>query len=181
MSFTGILFYVARALVLAAPVTLILYGIRRLCMRGKRVSFSREAQVLLFMLYGACLIAITAVRDGAHLLDFWKIPHSADSIQLIPIAVTLQQGRGGAWYLVYPIVGNIVWFLPFGYLLRRLRPAYGVARVLLYSILLSVGIEVVQWVLLSGISDIDDVIFNALGGVFGWLLGKYPLRQTKSC
>ena len=47
MSFSGILFYVARALVLAAPVTLILYGIRRLCMRGKRVSFSREAQVLL--------------------------------------------------------------------------------------------------------------------------------------
>ena len=36
---------------------------------------------------------------------------------------------------------------------------------------LSLGIEVMQWVLGSGISDIDDVIFNVAGAVLGyWLL-----------
>ena len=181
MSLLGIWRYVSRAMGLALPLTLIIYGIRWLHMRRKKLPEKQPWLVILFLLHFTALIAITAVRDGAHLMDFWKIPHTTDSVQMIPILLTLQQGRGGAWYLVYPIVGNIIWFVPFGYLLRRLRPHYGWGRVLGYSMLLSVGIECLQWVLLSGISDIDDVIFNAVGGWLGWYLGRYPQNEAQGC
>lgn len=172
MSFAGILLYVGRAMALAVPLTLVLYAARRLVFQKKAGSRRREILVFLFMLYGTVLMSVTAIRDGTHLLDWWKIPHTGESIQLVPIFVTLKQGRAGAWYLIYPVVGNIAWFVPFGFFLGRLRPGYGVGRMALYSGLLSVGIEILQWVLLSGISDIDDVIFNVIGGVLGWALSK---------
>lgn len=165
---------------LAVPLTLVIYGLRRLFLRKKNLPLRREMLVLLFILYGTALIAITAIRDGKHLLDFWEIPHTAQSIQLIPILVTLQQGRAGAWYLIYPVVGNLVWFLPLGFLLRLLRPESGAGRAALYSLAVSVGIEILQWVLLSGISDIDDVIFNVLGGILGWTLAGFIGNTEKS-
>ena len=170
MSLRGILFYVGRAMTLALPVSAAAYGLRRLQYRGTRLDSRREGLVYLFFLYLAALLAITAIRDGEHLSDFWKIPHDTASIQLIPIVVTWQQGRAGAWYLIYPIVGNLLWFVPYGWLLRRLRPNCGWGRTVLMSMSLSLAIEVAQWVLLSGISDIDDVIFNTLGGLLGWCL-----------
>ena len=172
MSFVGIVRYVSRALALAVPLTLVIYALRRLVWRKKAADRGREWLVFLFILYGTALIAITAIRDGAHLLDFWTQPHTTESIQLTPIFETLKQGRAGAWYLIYPVVGNIAWFVPLGFLLGRLRPAYGVWRMALYSALVSVGIEILQWVLLSGISDIDDVIFNVIGGIVGWGLSR---------
>lgn len=177
MSLRGILFYVGRAMALALPASAAAYGLRRWRHRGSVLPAGREVTVYLFFLYMAALLAITAIRDGAHLLDFWRIPHNTESIQLVPIFVTLKQGRAGAWYLIYPVVGNLVWFVPLGFFLRRLRPGWSLGRVALCSMALSLSIEVVQWALLSGISDIDDVIFNTLGGVFGWCLFPRPARR----
>lgn len=179
MSLSGILFYVGRAMALAVPLTLVIYGLRRLILRGKTLPRRREALVLLFILYGSALIAITAIRDGRHLLDWWTVPHTAESIQLIPILETLKQGRAGAWYLIYPVVGNLVWFVPLGFLLRLLRPESGAGRAAIYSLAVSVGIEILQWLLLSGISDIDDVIFNVLGGILGWVLAGAVTSQGR--
>lgn len=172
MSISGILFYVARAMALALPLSAAVYGLRRWRLRGKPLPRSRERLIYLFILYGAALFAITAIRGGRHLLDFWKVPHTAQSIQLIPILETWKQGRAGAWYLVYPVVGNLLWFLPMGFFLRKLRPTWRWYRIAAVSLAVSLGIEVLQWVLLSGISDIDDVIFNVLGGIIGWNLAQ---------
>ena len=180
MSLHGILRYLSRALALALPATALLYCLRRMRMqrRGQVPDNRREPLVLAFYLYFLSLIAITAIRDGAHLAGFWRIPHDTSTLQLIPIVVTLQQGRAGAWYLISPIAGNVLSFLPFGFLLGLLRPSLRLWQAAVCALVLSLSIEVCQWVLLSGISDIDDVIFNLLGGVLGRCLA-YPLQPNK--
>ena len=171
MSISGILFYVARAMALALPLTLFVYGLRKLVCRPA-ADAGRERLVFLFILYAAALFAITAIRGGKHLTDFWRIPHTGDSIQLIPLLETWKQRRGGLWYLVYPVAGNILWFLPMGFFLRKLKPHIRWHHAAAMALAVSLGIEVLQWVLISGISDIDDVIFNVLGGIVGYGLAK---------
>lgn len=82
-------------------------------------------------------------------------------------------GRAGG-PVVYPVCGNVLWFLPLGMLLPRLWPrrfASGWA-VLAAAALLSVSIEMLQWLFGSGVSDVDDVLFNAAGGWLGWRWGR---------
>ncbi len=70
------------------------------------------------------------------------------------------------------IVGNIIIFMPFGMLLPLVHPKTAKWwRVLLVSVGLSLFIETVQFVASIGIFDVDDVILNSLGGLFGYLIG----------
>lgn len=158
--------YLLRALLLAVPLTAAVWALQK----------RKRPWVLVMVFYMTMLLSVTVLRDGRHLLDFWKIPHTAKTVQLTPIIVTLRQGRAGAWYLFYPIAINIFWFLPFGFLLKKLRPNIGLWGAVFCSLALSLGIEVLQWVLISGISDIDDVILNVLGGFWGRKLASYPQR-----
>lgn len=182
MSFRGIVLYTSRALAVALPAAAVLYSLRRLRLRRRGITPRRQREMLVLAcyLYLLSLISITVIRDGEHLLDWWKHPHTAESVQLIPITVTLLQGRAGAWYLIYPIAGNILWFLPLGVfwaLLRREVPWWQVG---LGSLLLSVSIEIAQWILLVGVSDIDDVIFNGIGGLLGFVVTRL-LQKRHRC
>ncbi|NVY95607.1 VanZ family protein [Lactobacillus sp. DCY120] len=79
---------------------------------------------------------------------------------------------------VYNLFGNILWFIPWGYLYPRLRsrslPGYWV---LLSGCGLSILIESLQFILFTGVSDIDDVIFNTLGTILGY--GLYHWRWKR--
>lgn len=82
-------------------------------------------------------------------------------------------------YLVYNIIGNIIWFMPFGYMLHHFVNRINVKRVILYSFMLSFYIELGQYVLRVGISDIDDIILNTLGGLLGYLLYRWLHTERK--
>lgn len=43
--------------------------------------------------------------------------------------------------------------------------------VLVCGLLLSLGIECLQWIFGSGVSDIDDIIFNGMGALLGYWIG----------
>lgn len=55
-------------------------------------------------------------------------------------------------------------------------------QVVLMGAMISVSIEALQFVLNTGVTDIDDVIFNTLGAVVGYLLyflGKWIKKLIK--
>lgn len=78
--------------------------------------------------------------------------------------------------------GNVVGFLPFGFMIPLL---YKKARkwyiVLLLSLEFSVIIEVLQLITKVGSCDVDDVILNTLGGVLGFCcyLAMNRIRRKK--
>ena len=66
------------------------------------------------------------------------------------------------------IMNNIWLFLPLGTILFRLSHR---RRVVIVALLLSAGIELLQYVTGLGLAEFDDVISNGLGGVLGTWLG----------
>lgn len=75
------------------------------------------------------------------------------------------------YYLVTDVLGNVILFLPLGFVtagalrgrpaVRRLAAAAG------FGVLLSAGIEGLQLFVPGRATDVDDVIFNGLGTVVG--------------
>ena len=86
--------------------------------------------------------------------------------------------NGGVLSFVYLFFGNILWFIPFGYYcVAYEKKTIGIA--VLMGLALSLFIEVLQFVLGTGISEIDDLILNTLGSFLGALI-VWIVHKNKS-
>ena len=158
MNFQGILLYSLRAASFAAAIGAI-YVIGCL-MLHRKLSVMRLAGVV----YIAALIQITVLRGG---VDWLAVLHESRSIpQLIPMKTTIGEAKLGLWPLVYHAAGNMIWFVPLGMLLRRKTAL----QALVCGAALSLGIEIMQLILMTGMTDIDDVFLNAAGAWLGRIL-----------
>ncbi len=163
MNFSGILFFVSRAAGFALAACALYALLARA--RGRWPSAGR----LLFAFYFAALIQITVLRGG---VDWARVLcASRQSAQWTPLKTTLAAYASGAWPFLYHVGGNLAWFAPLGLMLRR-KAAW---RALLAGAILSLSIEALQWLFMTGVADVDDVIINALGALLGRLLaGLFP-------
>jgi glycopeptide antibiotics resistance protein len=116
------------------------------------------------VLYIASLIEITVLRGGIAWNSLFGAEHLP--VQWIPFKTTLDELKSGAWPFIYHVGGNLAWFIPLGLIMRR----KSVWTVLLAGILISAVIECLQWVFVTGMTDVDDVIFNTCGALIGYLL-----------
>ena len=66
------------------------------------------------------------------------------------------------------ILNNIWLFVPLGTILYRLFPRIYIVFV---PILISIAVEVSQYLLGVGLCEVDDVVSNGLGGLIGILVG----------
>lgn len=76
------------------------------------------------------------------------------------------------------LVGNVVCFLPFGFLLptiSRKSIFKNIITVTIWAMLLSFGIETAQLLTKVGAFDVDDIFLNTLGGCLGYII----FRLTK--
>ncbi|AEY65114.1 VanZ family protein [Clostridium sp. BNL1100] len=73
------------------------------------------------------------------------------------------------------VVGNIVIFIPLGVYLPLFKKSKKAIPNLLFIFIVSLFVEIIQGLLGIGISDIDDVILNCLGGWIGILGYKFSL------
>ena len=81
---------------------------------------------------------------------------------------------------VINLAGNIVMFIPLGYLLRAVFPVLRKAwRTLLASAGIIIAIELCQMVTLLGTCDVDDLILNLLGAALGCGLYRLAARKEK--
>lgn len=120
-----------------------------------------------FILYLLILFRITVFRSG-----WYADPFFCGEIELIPFQKIFGYLFNGRWFdFVYLFFGNILWFVPFGFICGAKKQ--GLWKTVLWTFLLSLTIEVLQFVFSSGYSDVEDLILNTLGGVIGFLL--YPL------
>ena len=70
------------------------------------------------------------------------------------------------------ILGNIVIFIPFGFLVpasSKKKFMKNFFTVMALTLALSAGIEVIQYVTKVGAFDIDDIILNMAGGFIGYI------------
>ncbi|NLO09302.1 MAG: VanZ family protein [Clostridiales bacterium] len=69
------------------------------------------------------------------------------------------------------IFGNVIAFMPYGFLLPLLNRAYRKFYIIaILSIIFSLLIEAAQLLLKVGVFDVDDILMNSLGGILGYLV-----------
>ena len=119
----------------------------------------------IFLLYLAILLRITVFRTSFLSDGLWN-----GTLNLIPFqdlfALISTNGFG---YFLYLFLGNIVWFIPFGFLLGALLKKTRYWPVL-WGFCLSFLIEFLQFLGSSGVSETDDLVLNTLGTFIGVFL-----------
>jgi glycopeptide antibiotics resistance protein len=76
------------------------------------------------------------------------------------------------------IVGNVLAFLPFGLFMPLIfDKSRNFFLVLLESIFFSGCIETIQLITMVGSFDVDDIILNTIGGIFGYILFAVFLKK----
>ena len=82
--------------------------------------------------------------------------------------------RTGSWRLfLINVVGNVCVFVPFGWFLPVLfKKCQKWFLILLFSLELSLAVEVVQLITKVGCFDVDDLLLNTIGGILGYLIYK---------
>lgn len=69
------------------------------------------------------------------------------------------------------LVGNIVGFVPFGFMLPLLSKRFhSFKNMAIITFCLSLVFELVQFIFRFGSFDVDDLILNTLGGVIGYVV-----------
>ena len=72
---------------------------------------------------------------------------------------------------VVNILGNILAFAPFGFLLPILKMSYRYFIVMAFlSMFFSLSIELIQLTTRVGIFDVDDILLNTVGGILGYII-----------
>lgn len=141
------------------------------CLRLRRGPRRQDVPGLPIAFYLAALLQIIGLRFGLRPICWLQNPP-----QLRPLEMTLSQWQRGPGAFVYHVCGNMLWFVPMGIIVARRRPGARWHHALLAGAALSLTVEALQWLLGTGIPDVDDVLLNALGAAAGYGLARIPIK-----
>lgn len=150
----------------------------------------RKIAPLLFLLYLFVLVKVTLFRTAVTLFDVYFGDQNG---YVTSWSTAFERANFVPFYSVYyylisrqeplavgliNVFGNILLFIPFGLLLPlALRRFRTLRSALLVMGLTSLFFEVTQMLLVIGVFDIDDVLFNVAGGLLGY--GAFRLLPLK--
>lgn len=125
---------------------------------------------MLKKIYKIIIIPYTLFLLYLMFLGMGRFQYEENLITLEPVFSTIKfiQGPNKMIDIVMIVLGNIIMFIPFGFLgwifpdLKRLRP-------LLFSFISCIVIvEALQYFTRMGIFEVDDIILNTFGVYLGW-------------
>ena len=73
-------------------------------------------------------------------------------------------------------LGNIGWFIPFGFLVPMLLKKERFLIIIILGFLFSVTIESLQFIFRVGVAELDDLILNTIGAAIGYMFYKFAYK-----
>ena len=120
----------------------------------------RNLTRILFAVYFLILVWILLFKMSFSLDELYK----SRSINLIPfMGSVIVNGR----IYINEIIDNILVFIPIGIYICMLKEDWSILRKISVGFFISLGIEVLQFILAIGATDITDLLGNTLGGILG--------------
>ena len=142
--------------------------------RMKLIGYLLMAGYLVFNSYYA-FFSKTAGRNFVYVDEYNIIPfrtianyiRNLNVSNIIPFAVN--------------IIGNIAVFIPFGIIMQIIVPGQKRNKTIFVisfgALLLSLSIELIQYIMSVGVLDVDDLILNTLGALIGYV--AYTIVRRK--
>ena len=121
--------------------------------------------IILLAVYLLILLRITVFRSNSYPIEM-----SVNLSLFTDLAATYREN--GIWMVLYLVVGNIAWFVPFGFLLPMIWQKLKSFYIIPLGFLLSLVIESGQLALNKGMFEIDDLVLNTAGCAVGYLIYK---------
>ncbi len=115
-------------------------------------------------------------------LGMGRFQYDDNLLTLEPIISTINFIKGAiSWKdIVMIVLGNIVMFIPFGFL-GWFFPKLDNLKTLLFSFISIIFIvEALQYFTRMGIFEIDDIILNTFGVYLGFLMKKFVEKRLRS-
>ena len=140
-------------------ITVIISSLRitYLITKHKKFLLHKEIIYLLAVIYLLCLF---------HVVTFQDINYGTSNF--IPFKEIFRYDIGSHKFF-RNVMGNIMLFIPFGFLSSYLLKNRKLGVVTILTIIASLTIEVVQYYI-GRVFDIDDIILNLVGGIVGFLI-----------
>lgn len=136
----------------------------------KNIKLSHEVGLAIFVMYILLLLFLTVFRVQYFPWQIHIVKNRPLSdINLVPLIQTFKLAQGESVLdFMYNLYGNILWFVPFGFMFPMvISKKIEFRTVVISGMFFSILIEVLQFLLMTGVSDIDDVIFNTVGTIIG--------------
>lgn len=135
-----------------------------------------RAAVWLFALYAGVMLWLLFAREGGTIgADYWEQIQARINLEpfhTIRLFLRVLSGEPSAYYLqlaVVNLLGNVVMFIPMGFLLPMVWPSLGKWwRTWLVTLAIMLCVELTQLVSLRGSCDVDDLILNLAGAAVGY-------------
>jgi glycopeptide antibiotics resistance protein len=106
------------------------------------------------------------IKREIHLIPFKNTYTSFKSLHDIAYIVPRNQFPYYQYLFIRNIIGNIVLLIPFGFMAPLLfQQLKTLKAIVVFSILFSFIVETIQYALIIGIFDIDDIIYNVVGSL----------------
>ena len=160
------------------PVMLIRYYLME--KRFRNDSLKHEIASIFFVFYLLALYQITAFRLGGLGWNLENMLARRTRVNDEPLVLIWDWTvKGVWWHLFYNVVGNCIWFIPLGVMLPAIYREFRKKPLLVIFVGMAVSssIEILQYILCTGVTDIDDVLFNTIGTAMGYWVWLFLEKQ----
>ena len=175
---------IGSSFIIVALISMALWIIYRLynVVKNKRINIAREIILFIFFVYFLFLLLLTIFKGGR--IEFNNQSNSymyrehgfLGIINIVPIKETINtfmHSETGMRNSLRNVIGNILVFMPLGFFIPLLFDKFNnLKKVLKVGCLSSLAIELSQLFVGSNVCDIDDVIYNTLGALAGFICYK---------
>ena len=168
--------------ILAAILFTIIWIIFRVryYIKNKPINKLREAFINLFFIYFLILVNLTIFKYGYLTLDF-DIRFYINDIPFVETVKMFTNEFSDIHIALYNVIGNILLFIPLGFCIPLFfNKKNKLSKVILYGFTASLTIEVLQIFTPFNTTDIDDIIFNTLGSILGFVIFNIIYRIFKN-
>ena len=145
------------------------------------ITVHKAVTVLLLLVVTGAIVLLTVYTSGKSYTKveprpFDELRHIAEIVARKPVSTQILA------VIVVPIIGNVLLFMPWGFLM--FITLYTIDRptvqtyvlTILLGFTFTIGIEAWQYFLPSRVADINDIIWNTAGTIAGAILGHMRLR-----
>jgi len=126
---------------------------------------------IVFIIYVLIVLKLTIFRETT-------LEQRAINLTLFTDLVNVYK-TGTTWQFVRLFFGNILWFVPWGFMIPIMKKS-DLGFAVTTGFLFSFTIELLQYFFKKGLFEIDDLILNTAGVLLGYLLYLFVMNLIKN-